>query len=221
MCAIVGSSSASKFEILYEVNLPRGNFASGVVLLHDYSTQEIMKQEGSFDFNKDPIFNGANYYFGHVQAPTSANREWSKDTSHPFIGINWMVMHNGVLTNDKKLKKMVPWDENPVDTSRILQLLQAHCNDSVVSKPKDQINIISSVLSLLEGSYAVCIVNRDTNNLYIARQGSVLHYNKKGDFSTLKGKDFIMLEEGVILKKTPKTWRKAGTFETNSPFIFV
>jgi len=220
MCAIIGSNNLSLFETLYEVNLPRGNFASGVILLYN-DRQETIKKQGSFNFEKQTLPNDANYYIGHVQAPTSAKRKWAYDTSHPFCGLNWAILHNGVLTNDKELKEYVPWDENPVDSSRILSLLQMHCESKPIYDINTQIKVITDVLSMLEGTFALCILNKDTNDVYLARQGSVLHYNSKGCFSTLKGKGYKLLEEGILLRKTPKMWRKVGTFSTSSPFIFV
>jgi hypothetical protein len=67
------------------------------------------------------------------------------------------------------------------------------------------------------------MVNCETNDVYIARVGSILHYNTKGSYSTMPGAGYKVLEEGVIMKLNKKTkrWNKVGTFETKSPFTFV
>ena len=44
------------------------------------------------------------YYLGHVQAPTSSQRKWHYDTSHPFETMSWMVFHNGVITNEEAIR---------------------------------------------------------------------------------------------------------------------
>jgi len=107
-----------------------------------------------------------------------------------------------------------------VDTSVISNLLQhftEECNDECPAHI-----IIKNVLGKLEGTFALCVVDTDTNELYIARQGSVLHYNDNGDISTLGGEGFRLLPEGIIMTlKNFKNWEVIDTFETNSPFLFI
>ena len=75
----------------------------------------------------------------------------------------------------------------------------------------------------LEGSFAVSIIDCDTNELYIARVGSVLHYNNKGCYSTIPGTGYTELKEGVIRRLNKKTLRfnKVGEFKHTSPFLFI
>jgi hypothetical protein len=107
-----------------------------------------------------------------------------------------------------------------VDTSVIPNLLQfftEECNGEC-SAP----DIIKKVLSKLRGTFALCIIDTDSNDTYIIRQGSILHYNDNGDISTLGGEGFRLLPEGVIMMlKDFKTWTLVDTFETNSPFLFL
>ena len=220
MCAIFGSFDKTMFEILYEANKQRGNFASSVVCVAD-DDEYIAKQEGSIDFDKFNYAGKSNieYILGHVQAPTSAKREWKYNTSHPFESMSWLVSHNGVLTNDKKLRrKHTRFLENPVDTAVIVELLEKFSQVN-----KKSVNTIKQVLSMLEGSYALSMVHSNTNDIYIARVGSLLHYNNKGNYSTMPGSGYKLLPEGIIMKLNKKTkrWNKAGTFESKSPFTFV
>ena len=220
MCAIFGSFDKTMFEILYEANKQRGNFASSVICLAD-KDQSVYKQEGSINFDK---FNYAGkdnieYLLGHVQAPTSAKRQWSYNTSHPFESMSWLVSHNGVLTNDKKLRrKEAKFLENPVDTAVIVELLEKFSRTN-----KHPVGTIKQALQFLKGSYALSMLHCYTNEVYIARSGSLLHYNNKGNYSTMTGCGYKLLPEGVIMKLNKKTkrWNKAGTFEYNSPFAFV
>ena len=220
MCAIFGSFDKSMLEVLYEANKQRGNFASSVVCLSD-DDQYIAKYEGDINFDK---FNYAGrkdieYLLGHVQAPTSAKRTWNYNTSHPFESMTWLVSHNGVLTNEKKLRrKHTRFLENPVDTAVIVELLEKYSQVN-----KTPINTIKQVLSMLEGSFALSVVNCETNDVFIARVGSVLHYNNKGNYTTMPGTGYKVLPEGVIMRLNKKTkrWNKAGTFEVKSPFTFV
>lgn len=221
MCAILGTSNLNKFEVLYEANLPRGNFATGIQCLYGANEQQTLKKEGTVDFNQIKLDESCSYYTGHVQAPTSAKRSWAYETSHPFESLSWSVMHNGVLTNHEMIKdRYVPWVVNPVDTAVIPALLQYYtekCHDECPGY-----DIISEVLGLLEGTFAVCIVDTDSNDVYVARQGSILHINDIGEFSTLKGKGFELVPEGdIFMLKDRKAWEQVGTFKTQSPFLFL
>ncbi len=221
MCAIIGSNNVSKFEVLYEGNLPRGNFASGVICLYNGNEQQTIKKQGTLDFNQIELDSRCNYYIGHVQAPTSAARKWSYDTSHPFESLSWSVVHNGVLTNWKELvSEFVDWDVNPVDTSVIPNLLQQFTEECISECLA--VSTLKRVLGKLEGTFALCVIDTDCNEVYIARQGSILHYNDNGDISTLEGEGFKLLPEGVIMVlKDFKTWEIADQFEIKSPFLFL
>jgi len=223
MCAIFGSFDKTMFEILYEANKERGNFASSVTCLPDPKyddDQYVVKQKGDVDFDKFK-FPGQKleYLLGHVQAPTSAKRTWNYNTSHPFESLSWLVSHNGVLTNEKKLRKEhARFLENPVDTAVIVEMLEKFSQVN-----KNPVAIIIQALSMLQGTYALSMVHCDTNDVYIARTGSLLHYNNKGSYSTMPGTGYKILPEGVIMKLNKKTkrWNKVGTFEVKSPFTFV
>jgi len=221
MCAIVGSNNASKFEVMYQANLPRGNFASGLIGLNTGGDQMILKKKGTIDFDLVQLDDINDYFVGHVQAPTSAKRTWSYDTSHPFESLSWSVVHNGVLTNHEQIRsKYLDWDVNPVDTAVIPNLLQHFTEECEGECPAHE--IIKKVLSQLQGTFALCMVDTDCNDVYIARQGSILHYNDLGDFSTLGGEGFKVVPEGVILMlKDYKSWEVVNHFETTSPFLFL
>jgi glucosamine 6-phosphate synthetase-like amidotransferase/phosphosugar isomerase protein len=221
MCAIVGANNSSKFEVLYQANLPRGNFASGLIGLNSGGDQMVLKKKGTIDFDQVQLDDINNYFIGHVQAPTSAKRTWSYDTSHPFEALSWSVVHNGVLTNYKQIRaKHIDWDVNPVDTAIIPNLLQHFTEECRGECPAHE--TIKRVLNMLEGTFALCMIDTDCNDVYIARQGSVLHYNDHGDFSTLGGEGFKAVPEGTILMlKDFKTWEVVNHFETKSPFLFL
>jgi glucosamine 6-phosphate synthetase-like amidotransferase/phosphosugar isomerase protein len=223
MCAVFGSANISTFEVLYDANKERGNFASSAVSLTT-DDQLIMKVEGDINFDKVKIdhFN-TKYFTGHVQAPTSAKRDWTWDTSHPFDSLSWMVFHNGVLTNAPELEQWCrPSWSNPVDTAIIPELLQ-HTMESCKYKKPRPVYYIKQVLEMLEGTFALSIIDCDTNEVYLARSGSILHYNSKGDYSTLPGKGYREVPEGVILRLNTETKRfnKVGSFKTKSPFLFI
>ena len=217
MCAIVGSANKNMFEVLYEANTPRGNFASGVISIFDKGVQ-ILKKQGTINFDQIEL-GEAKYFIGHLQAPTSAKRDWSFDTSHPFKVGNWIVCHNGVLTNWKEIRAKHPdWDVNPVDTFVIPCLL----NYFTQEEECDEEISIKKTLSMLEGTFSVIIINERTKNVYIARQGSALHINNSGNCSSIGGQDYRVVPEGIIMKlDSYEKWKVIDTFETKSPFLFL
>ena len=223
MCAIFGSFNTSMFEVLYAANKQRGNFASSIISLSE-DDQFIKKKKGDIDFDKYTHQPKTNYYLGHVQAPTSSMRAYSYDTSHPFESISWLVSHNGVLTNHKKLNSLYSL-QTRVDTETIVNVLEylthkEHKKGKVIVNPA---KIIKKTLEKLSGTFALSIVFCDTNEVFLARSGSLLHYNNNGDYSTLTGEGLKELPEGVLVKLNNKThrWNKVSEFKHDSPFSFI
>jgi len=201
MCAIVSSTDVNRFKRLVDLNKSRGTFASSLVRI-DKDSISIDRFPGLFDMdNLDRDIK--EHFIGHVQAPTSDVREWDVKTSHPFETLNWLVFHNGVLTNHKELDPNIR-----VDTQCIVNLLE-ECND------------IQSVVNRLKGTFALFIINKKTYDKFILRQGSLLHYNDQGDVSSLFVEGMKIILEGVIMKYDNSSWIEYGKFDTQSPFIFL
>lgn len=219
MCGIWSSKRRNMFEVLYDANSTRGTFATGVIQLKELKHSTI-KRQGVIDFDKVALDETSEYYIGHAQAPTSRVRQWELGTSHPFETSSWAVVHNGVLTNSTALAdEYLPNHKNPVDTSIISELLQHFTEQATTVQPGH--SIIKQVLELIEGTFALIIVDTDSNEVYLARQGSMLHINDKGDASTMTGKDFVEVAEGAILNLQGDKWVQVDTFKQRSPFLFV
>ena len=126
----------------------------------------------------------------------------------------------------KKLKReYCSFIQNSVDTAVIVNVLE-HFTQKEHSKGVVTVNpvpIIKKTLQLLAGTYALSMVFCDTNEVFLARSGSILHCNTKGDYSTMAGTGFKELSEGVIVKLNNKTrrWNKVGKFKHDSPFSFI
>ena len=222
MCAIFGSYTSSMTEVLYDANKSRGNFASSIVQIAP-DDQYIFKKEGNIDFDKLKYSDGAEYFMGHVQAPTSAERDFHYETSHPFETMSWMIFHNGVIANDHQIRvNYIPYMVNPVDSSLIVNLIQ-HFMEKDRSKKPNPIKYIKQALEVLDGTFALSIVDCDTSEIYLARVGSILYYNNSGAFSTLSGEGFKEVPEGTILRlnKDTKRFNKVGSFKHSSPFMFI
>lgn len=209
---------------LYKSNKKRGTFSYGGLLV-DNKLHAILKSEGiaplsnslviEYEKKKKKI-NDFQFYLGHTQAPTSAQRKYDKTTTHPFQCNDWIIAHNGVLTNDRQLKKLVNKKTyNVVDSSVIAPLIEKHYNDS-----EDEIVSIVKALSLLQGTFGLWIFHQQTNNVYIARSGSTLYADfLNNSFSSLKEDGYIALEEGLLYLLTKEGITCVGRFKKNSPFF--
>ena len=130
------------------------------------------------------------------------------------------------MTNHSKLKRRYcSFLENPVDTAVIVNLLEYFTQLAIAKEKKiNPVKIIKNTLKLLEGTYALSILDCNSNDVYLARSGSILHYSKAGGYySSMDGSNLKPVPEGTILKLNKKTkkWNKAGTFEFSSPFSFI
>jgi len=209
---------------LYKSNKKRGTFSYGGLLV-DNKLHAILKSQGiaplsnslviEYEKKKKKI-NDFQYYLGHTQAPTSAQRTYSKDTSHPFQCRDWIIAHNGVLTNDKELKKLVGKKTyNIVDSSVIAPLIELYYKDS-----DDEIASIVKALSSLKGTFGLWIFHQQTNNIYLARSGSTLYADfLNNSFSSLKEDGYVELEEGLLYLLTKEGITSVGRFKKNSPFF--
>ena len=210
MCAIFGSSDKDEFLDLYKQNRTRGIFASSTILVDYNNNIHVHKQSGDIKI----LEGNFKYFAGHVQAPTSSMREWSDITSHPFISKNWMVIHNGVLTNYVELNnRYCRYNTNPVDTSTITELLELG--------EDNEISVIKRSLSMLEGTFALLIVNKNTSNFYLARQGSTLFSNNAGSFSSTTKEGMSEVKEGEIILLSNNTFCKVDNFISKSPFFIL
>ena len=103
MCGIFGSFKHTNYEVLYDFNKQRGNFSYGHLFAkRKDGSMHIKKVEGVVDLDlMESLQEDTDYdiFLGHTQAPTSSERDFSPQTSHPFECGNWIVAHNGVLSN--------------------------------------------------------------------------------------------------------------------------
>jgi glucosamine--fructose-6-phosphate aminotransferase (isomerizing) len=217
MCGIYGSFNQSKFEVLEQANRSRGNFATGFCTITKDGSIYIVREKGVIDWEKIQL-EVKYFYLGHNQAPTSKQRNWTQVTSHPFECGDWIIAHNGVLSNYKEIiKDYLPGHSNPVDSSVISALLHKFEQQD---KSLTEVTVIKKVLELLKGTFAVWIVKRKTANVYLARQASTLFYDKNS-FSSIKGENYKELKENNIYKITTKGVRSVGKFSNESPFLVL
>lgn len=226
MCSILGANNIKDYKKLLKLNRSRGEFA--------YSHTLFSSDGRSFNTNKMEIYNKkdvqlldkydekSSYFMGHFQAPTGCEREFNWDVAHPFIYGEWIVAHNGVLTSHDYLQRTYTPD-NPcrVDTSVIPWMLASEQE----KKPHlSEVTILENVLGRLEGTAALWIVNANTHNKYLFRQGSTLYADRlNSTFSSVefKGTDVEMLPEGTIFLITREGITSVGHTGGLSPFFVL
>ena len=216
MCGIFGAVDRERFKSLYNLNKQRGNFSFGCCFLtQDKRTQYCESAPGEVDVED---FMNEDYYYllGHTQAPTSSAREYDRATSHPFIAGDWVVAHNGVLSNFEILKqKYVPDHINPVDSSIIPVLLDCMQED-------DEIKTITNVLETIEGTYSLWLYNNISKNIYVARCGSTLFGDLlRCEFSSYPDIGLTELDDNTLYLVTQEGLTKVSGFNGNSPFFIL
>jgi glucosamine 6-phosphate synthetase-like amidotransferase/phosphosugar isomerase protein len=214
MCGIFGSTDFERFKTLYSLNQDRGTFSLGAMLYSEEGFCSI-REPGIVDV--DHYKHGFSHYLGHTQAPTSSQREFTEDTTHPFSAGDWSVAHNGVLANDREIVSKFDFHNvNEVDSS-VIPALMDHYEVVTGNTEKDEEAAILEALEELEGTFSCWIVNRKSENLYIARVGSTLFLNSKtGDFSSRKFENSKTVPEGFLYKYN----QEYCVFEPVSPFIY-
>ena len=225
MCSIFGSFDRNLYEILLQGNADRGTFAYSQCIYGKHAVPfHISKFDKVLSPDKIPSNSKNIFYFGHCQAPTSSCRGWSEETSHPFVCNDWIVAHNGVLTNYQRLA-----DQNNfrirVDTNIIPLLLDKH-SINAASDPVDNVEALRTVLPKLKGTYALWIINRKTNRAFIVRQGSTLFGSvSTGSFSSTecKSKGWAEIPEGVVYEIDFKKEKliEVLKLQADSPFLFA
>ena len=223
MCGIYLSSNLSTFEVLEEANKTRGNFSTGIFYVYKSGKYKLEKYKGGINWNEVhlPVGDDDDYiYLGHNQAPTSSSRDWKDETSHPFCYGDWMVAHNGILTNFEDLvDDYIPCHSNPVDSSIIPAMLaEIEYENGPCSDSKAEIINVSQVIDKLQGTFAVWIVNIKTMNVYIARQGCTLFY-KDANISSIKGEGYKEVNEGIIYSYSSEGLIEQCKFTNKTPFL--
>ena len=226
MCGIFGSTDSARFKTLYELNKDRGSFAYGGMYIHREEVSEVQRSEGNCLQLKDKP--GRQYYMGHTQAPTSAQRDFDPETSHPFKYNTWHVAHNGVLSNSKILAEQYGIDPNPVDSAVIPPMIWYYHDYDNQRLPCDrEEQAIQAVCEKLEGTFSCWIHNTYTNNVYLIRCGSTLFASDR-EFSSAQTGDMEPLDDGGIYRlfydadPHQSEWiRKVGEFKTSSPFFIL
>ena len=125
------------------------------------------------------IYEDTRAVMGHTRMTTQGSEKYLPN-NHPFPGkagdITFALAHNGVLSNDKRLRRQhdLPATKIETDSYIAVQLLEASGELSFAS--------LADMAEKLEGSFTITVMT-DTDDLYLVKGDNpicIYHYEKLG-----------------------------------------
>jgi glucosamine 6-phosphate synthetase-like amidotransferase/phosphosugar isomerase protein len=212
MCGIAGSNNKDRSFKLYQSNLNRGHYSSGALILNKDNQPSIRKVLGVYNA---PITESVpeNYYLYHSRGPTVETSQFIPEDNHPFSYGDWIVAHNGIISNFKELCiQYFPQEDftGKTDSCIIPRMLEENLK-------------ISTALEELEGTFAIWMYNKKFKRTYLARSANTLFANMyNGDFSSTEFERSLPLDEGIIYAiQDYETIVPVAEFRSNSPYFFI
>lgn len=169
----------------------RGYDSAGVALL-DGKTIKIFKDKGRVDNLKKQIDFGFETHLGIGHTRWATHGEPNKTNAHPHTSHfgRFVLVHNGVIENYKKLKAEYLPDikmKSSTDSEVVCNLIELFSNDMEV------LEAIRKTISLLEGSYALLIIDtKNPDGIYVVKNKTPMVIGK-GDGGVIVGSDVIPL----------------------------
>ncbi len=197
MCGIIGYISKEKGvskKIIHNLKKLeyRGYDSSGICLLKGNtflvkkSVGEISNLEKKLDFDDD-------FNCGIAHTRWATHGKVSLKNTHPHLSQDhcWAVVHNGIIENFLELSEFLKTQcvtlKSETDTETIVALM-------ALLKGNDNIKKLNEVTTMLVGSFAICLLHKSEQVLYVARRHSPL-YVAKNDTSCMVSSDPVTFGE--------------------------
>ena len=211
MCGIAGSTNKEKAFNLYQSNLDRGYYSSGCLTIDKLKFCECKKVLGQFKLNSESNTDNF-YYLYHSRGPTTETLSFEEKDNHPFLYRNWVVAHNGIISNFEDLKFKYFANE----------IFETNTDSSIIPRILFKFGLKEG-FSLLKGTFAVWAYNTVAREIYIARNSCTLYANlHTGDFSSTQFENSEMIKEGIAYKIVNFNKIIEETqFESNSPYFIL
>lgn len=172
----------------------RGNHATGIFLWDGKKSITIKKPVGAEKFVKLPEYKHLAKWkprvcLAHTRWATQGNPQVNAN-NHPLVTRNFVLIHNGVISNDKELRERYRLARLPeVDSYVIIALIEKFYD--IYHSVKRAIDYTQE---LLEGSYVCVVFDKNTGTVYKFRNGYSWHEDTK------KSGQFWWASEDDILK---------------------
>lgn len=198
MCGIVGYTGSVNASPIILKGLSkleyRGYDSSGVATIENGSLF-LCKSVGKLDNLIEKTNSGKNLPgtigIGHTRWATHGKP--NEANAHPHSGKRFVIVHNGIIENEVSLKKKYLKGvdfKSDTDTEVILHLLERFSGEE-----KDIPSAIRRIISELEGSYALAILDIENPDvIYAVKNKSPLLIGKGNDFNMIGSDAMAMLE---------------------------
>lgn len=211
MCGIFGIVLKKNSEIgsekllrsLFIASESRGKEASGIFIERDETVDIFKSADKATKFVEDKMYQklvGTSWCLavGHSRLATNGSIGDNRN-NQPVLRGDWFGVHNGIITNEDDLWKMI--GEKPeltLDTEVLMALLQS------LMKKYGLVKSIRKAFSLLEGEATVALRNSSNRVLILATNTGSLY------FSWLNDGSLIFASERYILGKVLSAHGMAG-----------
>lgn len=102
-----------------------------------------------------------NWLVGHNRWTTQGT-EKVQANNHPFVNDTCVIVHNGMISNDDSLSRTYGLKyKAETDSAVVPELIEMFTNDG-----EDEVSAIKKTAELLEGSYSIFVLMKETKNLY-------------------------------------------------------
>ena len=205
MCGIIGCSlsKSSNYNILKQLEKLeyRGYDSCGVTDLINNQFFTFKSTNRISELMKERTTKST-LSIAHTRWATHGNV--SVNNAHPIESNNlkYMIVHNGIIENYLELKEKYLTNYNfktETDTEIIVNLFEYFSNTLNIK------NTIKKLLSVLKGSFACLIVNKETNSIYFFKNKSPLLLGV--------GNDIILASDICALGKTVDKFYRINDFE--------
>ena len=177
MCGIIGYiGKNNSVPILLQglKNLEYRGYDSAGIGIIENKKLNIIKEKGKIA-NLEKLISADNYSnigIGHTRWATHG--EANKTNAHPHHHDNITIVHNGIIENYAKLKKMLTKKGYTFTSETDTEVGCAYI-DYAYKKEKDILKALNHCINTFVGSYAMgIIVNNDYDNLYVIKKESPL-----------------------------------------------
>ena len=152
----------------------RGTDAAGISYIHDDKVIIYKRPKPAHKLHFDPP-EGTIAVMGHTRMTTQGNEKFNYN-NHPFAGFagetSFAFAHNGVLWNDKELRKdkLIPDTHIETDSYAACQLIE--------SQQKLDLNSLKYMAETVEGNFTFTVLDQE-NSLYIIKGSNpmcLLHF---------------------------------------------
>ncbi|EUJ46062.1 glutamine--fructose-6-phosphate transaminase (isomerizing) [Paenilisteria rocourtiae] len=199
MCGIVGFiGKKNAKEVLLEglEKLEYRGYDSAGIALKSPTSVLISKEKGRIaDLRSEvPAEAFGEMGIGHTRWATHGKPSHANAHPHQSKSGRYTIVHNGVIENYSLLTDKYLSDANfasDTDTEVIVLLIELFANEGMTTK-----EAFTKTLSLLHGSYAICLIdNKDNETLYAAKNKSPLLIGKGKDFNVIASDAMAVIRE--------------------------